>query len=125
MQPLGNLLGVKDGLPQHAPLPQAVHGIVVGVGILVALQGGLIVVIQESIVLIGALETHCSGVLPIEEPQFQPVQHGHGVEGEHDLLVRPFTTQAHIQLIEVLFLDFGSLLHPDICKLAFGEGDGL
>ena len=53
-------------------------------------------------------------VRPVEEPLFQPVGDGDGVEGQDHLqVVREVRAQADVQLVEVAFLQFGRLLDPD------------
>ena len=124
-QPLGEALAVEDGLAQNAPLPQAVHGVVVGVGVPVALQGLAVGLIQEGVVPVGGLNHQGPGVRLVEKAGFQPVLGGDGVEGEHHLLGGGTAPQAHVQLVEVRLADLGGLLHPDVGELPLGEGDGL
>ena len=123
MQPLGDLARVKDRLPKYTPLSQTVHTIIVWVSVLVALERGLVIVIQKAVVLISALETHGPGVLPVEEAHLEPVQDRDRVKREHNLLVCPAPTQTHVKLVEVFLQDFRRFLHPDVCKLPFGESN--
>ena len=49
------------------------------------------------------------------------MQHGHRVEGEHNLLVGPLAAETHVQLVEVLLLHLGRFFDPYIGKLPFGK----
>ena len=101
-KPPRHLARVKNGLAQHAPFPQAVHRVVVGVRVPVALQGFLVRTVQEGVVPVGGLQRPRPGILPVKEPPLQPLQHGPRVEGEHHLLGGAPAPQADVQLIELL-----------------------
>ena len=78
---LSNLTRVEHRLAVYAPLPKAVHRIVVWVGVAERLQRLYVVVVQKPVILVRRVQHRRAVILLIEEPLFEPVQRVNRVEG--------------------------------------------
>ena len=113
-QPFRDRLPVEDRLARHAPFPQAIDLVIIGVRVLESLQGPHRLRRQEAVVLVGAAVGGGPWVRRIEKAPLEPVGDADGVEGEDDLeVVGEPGAEADVQLIEVRLRDLAGLLHPD------------